>query len=415
MDLCNIDNYIVKNYYFLDFLHTPSSFPTTNKASTSFLGIIISLLYLLYTCYYIIGEINNYKTNYRITNSQVLQDTSGFINHNLTFGFKIEDTYYDSISMNFYDSRNNPVNANLIKKCDENLKEIKEIKDNKKYYTCLFDYPVSGSDITNHFLKIELNTSIRTNSSQKAILMAIIKEPTINHDSENPFIFKGNNGLTELKFIFDLNREISYRKYFRIIEYNSFSFFNSTIQHNEVALEEFEDSSMFKINEQSVDSCLGRLRLSLSSKKEIFVRKYPSWKQFLSDIGGHLSAVKNILSIVVLILVNPNDNLRIFNTIRNIKPYLREQSSNLIEDYWKKQNIDKQILGTTITNNINNIDKWYNLFSFCFCACCCNKKSMKKKYSLLAINNYIKDRLTIDNYIENIITDDSKDKKIQKN
>lgn len=39
---------------------------------------------------------------------------------------------------------------------------------------------------------------------------------------------------------------------------------------------------------------------------------------------------------------------------------------------------------------------------------------MKKKYSLLAINNYIKDRLTIDNYIENIITDDSKDKKIQK-
>ena len=406
--LNSLNNIItVEDLYLLDFLHHPSSFPNTKKASSSILGIIISLIYIFFSFYYIFREMINYRTRYTITSSQEILNANDFINHNLTFGFKVEDTYYKSTLFSIYDSSNKLVDINLMKKCDENLNEIKEIKDNENYYTCFFDYPLSGNNKTSHFIKLILDTYERHNF-KKISLIVKVKEPTINHNENNPLMYNENNGISELIFNFYINREISYRKYLKIIDYKSIDYKSSDI-YSGVILEEFEDSSMYINNDRCSPLTLGKLHIFLSNKKEVIERKYVLLTKFISEIGGYLNSMRVIFSLIVLILVNPNDNLRIYNSIQRNKPFLKNQSSVLIKDYSEKKN------GVEILENINKkitfIDKCSNFFYFYFFICI-KKKKIKGNF-LSAINSYVRDKLTINNYLADIIINDLKEKKIK--
>ena len=160
----------------------------------------------------------------------------------------------------------------MIKVCDENLKEIKSNEINENNYTCIIDYPLKGSNLSNHIIKVHLK--YRNNSNSKLLLnndriplYIKFKEPVIDHDNQNnPFLF--DDEIIEYTYFYSLNFYNSYRKYIKIIDYITESFIN--IYYNKAAyLEDYEDSSKSKINEDDTDDIIGSLRLCLSKKKDI--------------------------------------------------------------------------------------------------------------------------------------------------
>jgi len=121
----------------------------------------------------------------------------------------------------------------------------------------------------------------------------------------------------------------------------------------------------------------------------------------ISKVIGYFISIKGLFEFLTIILVNPMDKLRIFTSVIRKKPSLFNDSSNLIKDYYYKKNNE-----IPSDNNQIIIQKDFN---FCdkvglFCKCC--RKNKKK--ALIAVNDYIEDKLTISNTLENTIINDKK-------
>ena len=387
------------NLSFLDILHKPEHLPSVKKDSNSKCGITLSILFFLAYIGYEIFNICEYKNNFKLAYSQDFQETKLNINKKVTFGFRLADNLNDSIKLQFLNSTNHIIDDNLIKKCDQNLKEVTENVNSKNNYYCFIDYPIIGSGISNHIFEVDITYEGELkNINSKIILFMAFVEPRIKHNDDNPFDY---SELNHLGYIFDIKTLTTYRKYIKIIDYKTEGFFKSS-EENAAYLDEFEDINKNDIIDASYRKILGSFRFSLSKKKDIFERKYVWFlNYFINVICGNFVSLKALFEFITLILVNPNDNLRIYSSLNKKRPSLFNDTSKLIKDYWNKKN------NNNLYDNDDIIIK--KDFDCCdkiklFCKCC---RKDKKKY-LIAVNDFIEDKLTISDTLENTIINDIK-------
>ena len=102
-------------------------------------------------------------------------------------------------------------------------------------------------------------------------------------------------------------------------------------------------------------------------------------------------------------MINPNDNLRIFYSLQEKKPSLYEPTSRLINEFWHKNNPEDNN-NIVIPKKIKCKEKCINLFSYYFCCKSCKKAGLK------AIDDFINEKLIINDTLENLIIEEIKNK-----
>ena len=321
--------------YFLDFLHHPSSLPSVKKESYSKFGVTLTIFFLIIYIGLEIYKIINYSNDYTVAYSQDFQKTNAKVNKNVTFGFKLGQGNLDeSFRLEFFNSTNNKINDSLIKICDSNLKEIQGNTISKNNYICFINYPIIGSNITNHIFKVHIIYEGEKEIVKERIpLFVKFIEPTIKHDEDDPFDY---SELYEMVYFYDIDSIISYRKYIKIIDYKTKGFFCDS-EDNSAYLDDFEDVS--KMNTTNAEIILGSFRFSLSKKKDIFERRYVGVIEYiLNEVFGKFISLKGFFEFLTLIFVNPLDKLRIFISLNKRNPSLFNDTSDVIKDYWRKKN-----------------------------------------------------------------------------
>ena len=208
----------------MDFLHTPNPLPSLKKNTKSIFGAILFVLFIISSIVYSIYHSINLTKEYTINYTQDFQETVGKINKKITFGFKIRENI-TNIELDYYDSFNERINDDLIKICDSNLKEIKGDEENEDNFYCLIDYPIKGSDLTNHIVKIHLKYKDKKPEIKRIPLIVKFIEPTIQDGEDDPFDY---SQLIEMLYFFDIGSATSYRKFIKIINYKSNGIFTDS-------------------------------------------------------------------------------------------------------------------------------------------------------------------------------------------
>ena len=331
-------NCFIKYFGLFDFLHQRESFPLIKTSTQSFLGIILSILMILSLLGFLIYEIENYDNNYTLSFSQeFVENITNKIQ--ITFGFQIanECSPYE-IDYRVYDSLNRTINYTY---CNEKFEEISYddyVENNyNDIYRCFINYPIIITDQFNHFLKIHLINE-RFSEKGRVPFKLKFKEPIIDHDSKDPFVENEKQPL-DLLFFYDTELQSYYRKYLKIVDYNTQTFWSKSNKKNKYYLEDFEDSSRINAYNNSIyeGKFLGTFRLVLAKKKEVYTRKYLYFTDFISKIGGYLSILKPFFSALSLLFVNPIDNLRIFTFLKNNKPSIYKRSTLLLSEFYKNK------------------------------------------------------------------------------
>ena len=174
---------------FCDFLHVRESYPLTKISTKSSLGIILSILMILFWSGFLFFEISNYDKNYTLSFSQEFVGNIKEINEdkiNVTFGFQIENESSPyQIDYRIYDSSNRTVNYTY---CNEKFEEIPyDAKNYNNIYRCFINYTIVLTDKFNHFLKIHLINNGFSEIGRVPFKLRF-KDPIIDHNSQNPFV-----------------------------------------------------------------------------------------------------------------------------------------------------------------------------------------------------------------------------------
>ena len=381
----------------LDILHTPNVLPSIKKNSQSYFSRGLFIIFIIVCLIIIIYRAVDYTNDFKINYTQDFQKTVGKINKKVTFGFRIQDNNNNSIKLEYFDSFNEAINDNIIKRCDSNLKEIKGNETRDDDFYCFIDYQIRGSNITNHIIKVHLKSNDKKSLGKRIPLIVKFIEPTIKHDEENPFDY---SDLYEMKYFYDIGSATSYRKYIKVINYKSEGFFGTT-DYDSAYLEDYED--LAKINSDENDAMIGSFRFSLSKKKDIFERKYVAWYDFILGVISNIISIMGAFSFISLIMVNPNDNLRIFYNLKSKKPSLSAPTSDLINEFWHKKNPDVPTdTKLNIPEKIGWKDKFKYFFSYYFCCDSCKKEEFQ------AIDDFITEKMVINDTLENLILEEKK-------
>jgi hypothetical protein len=365
---------------YFDFIHKRTIFPINKKASASKFGAFITFsVGIFIIVFIIITEIKNYE------NHNTVSYTHGFVENiedsyqKVTLGIKLNEDWINYVKMEFFNSFNEKINDDLIKRCDENLNEIKENKKNTDNYICFINYPLAGSNITNHIIKIRLikNDNETSHPIGRIPFYIKFKDTLIDHERKNPFVIP--ESVHKYTYFYDLNFTTSIRKYIRIIDYKTELYFHCLDFWNKnVYLEDYEDSSKTESQIINNETIIGAFRFQLSKKTDIFIRKYPYITDILSKIGGLYSLLSLFLPIIDILFLKSNDNLRIYNSFMEKKPkYLRDESIDIIEKYYNDKKKEKEE-------------------DFCCCKCCYCKCCFKTSYwcalcNICYDNKYSKD------------------------
>ena len=316
-------------YQYFDLSLSRNDLPKSKPNTKSHFGTLISIGFGIYIIYYIISQILKIPKSYKISFHELFTD----YNDNrqiITFGFKIP---YDIIKYIIYDSNNITINDNKTKICDENLNILEDGELGINNYICFVNETFSVSNSTNHLIKIHF---IFTNESflkegNRYTLSIKFKEPIINHESYDPFIYPEN--IKELNYFFEACYITRYNKYIKLLKYetlNEFIFFDKRRMVESKFLEDIDDTSKLR-EDNKTNTFMGSFRLSISKKKEIFLRTYPD---IISKIGGHLSSVIFFIEFVYLISVRLIDNIRLYESVQN--DTYKEKLNNLIKNDDKK-------------------------------------------------------------------------------
>ena len=387
----------------MDFLHKPNPLPLLKKNVESVFGGILFGSFIIVSIIYIIYRSFNITKEFTINYTQDFQETVGKINKKITFGFKIRENINNTnnIELEYYDSSNERINDDLIKRCDSNLKEIKadDASDDNNFY-CFIDYPIKGSDLTNHIVKIHLKYKDQKPQIKRISLIVKFIEPTIKHEEDDPFDY---SQLIEMLYFYDIGSATSYRKFIKIINYKTNGIFTDS-DYDSAYLEDYEDISKI-ISLDNDDKMIGSFRFSLSKKKDIFERKYTNWWDFILDVLSKLISIMGIFSFCSLIMINPNDNLRIFYSLQKKKPSLYGPTSRLINEFWHQKNPTDNT-NIIIPEKIKCKEKCKYLFSYYLCCKSCKQKTK----DLEAIDDFINEKLIINNSLENLIIEEIKNK-----
>jgi hypothetical protein len=105
---------------FADFLHTPTSFPLTKKATKSYFGIFLSFIMIMILIILVSFDILSYKSNYKISYFQDFISIRNWSDKTITLGFNVSENWTKYIDYKLYDSEGKEVN---LTRCNEKLKE----------------------------------------------------------------------------------------------------------------------------------------------------------------------------------------------------------------------------------------------------------------------------------------------------
>ena len=382
---------------FLDFLHTPEPLPSVKKNTASCCGATLSIFFFIAYIVYEIIIFRNYDNDFKLTYSQDFQQTNIDTGRKITFGFKLVNSndFNDPFELHAFDSEGKKIDDNLIKKCDPFLREVKENSNLTDNYYCFIDYPINGSKIVNHIFEVRIiNRGEIQENINNLILSMRFKEPILKHNNDNPFDYSEIN---DLVYFLDIKSTTSYRKYIKLIDYKTYGFFSSE-EKKSAYLDDFEDIDKSDRNNGHI---FGSFKLSISKKKDVFERKYVGWLDYFVDkIIGKFVSVHAIFKLLALILVNPIDNLRIFTSLNKQKPSLFNDSKKVIDYYYcKKNRIPIENNNIITKKEFDCCDKVKLFFR------CCRKD---EKREIIAVNDFIEEKLTIANTLENSIIDNIK-------
>ena len=358
-------------YKYCDLSLSPNDLPNSKGYTKSHMGTFLTLGFVIYMLYFIFMTKCNISKTYKISFYETFLDDEDK-EPVITFGFKIQN---DIIRYELLDSNNQNITENITKICDENLNEIKNDSiDDSHFYTCFKKKKFFVSNSTNHLIKIHFffnnESSIEGDDNNRIKLSIKFKEPIINHELEDPFIYPEK--INELNYFYDIGYITRYNKYIKIINYKTKKE-NENESESEIIeskfLEDLDDTSKLKENDIK-NLFLGSFRLSLSKKKDIFIRTYPD---ILARIGGRLSTTFTITSIAYIILVRLIDNIRIFDSIK--------KESNKIEI--------SELINKEDEKNNNKVFHDYENEICCCCCCCCDKQKIENnEVDYLSDTNY---------------------------
>ena len=400
MSLINCCSYIDENIMpFADFLHTPTSFPLTKKATKSYFGIFLSFIMIIILIILVFLDNSSYKSNYKITYYQDFISIKNWTGRNITLGFNVSENWTKYIDYKLYDSEGAEVK---LKRCDEKLKESE-----KGVYHCIVNNSLKIDYDTAHVLKlyIYLKNNLSEYNNLRVPFSIAVKEPKIDHNNEeNPLDSFTESSIRKFRCFFNTSEITSYRRYLRYIKYTSIKKlidWDNSIDNvdNAIYIDDFEDSRKL-VKSEPVQ--INRIYRIIASKKiDIYERKYINVREFLSNIGGYISFLMTIFKILTLFLVNPNDNYRIFDYLKKKKSiHLDIDSKSIYDDSPIKKNIEEKDFNKVIMDNRFCGKFCYKLsyLLYRYFGCC-----YKRTQALSLVNNYIQENLTIENYLESQI------------
>ena len=291
MPLINCCRYIDQKIMpYADFLHSPTSFPITKKATKSYCGIFLSFIMIGILIGLSIREISTFNQYDTITYSQDFIKRREWKGKKITIGFNTSKEWDIKINFTLVDSKGENLN---LTRCDKNLKEI----ENGTYH-CLINYEIDVDYNSSHILKLSIN--LKDNYSNNEIsenripFILAMREPKINHNSfENPLDISSDLSVERYICFFDIREITSFRRNLKYIKYDTkrvyFHKYNNNRLVGGVYLDDFEDSRKLRISdsEREVNKLVGTYRIMVSKKIYIYERQYKTLLDLLSNIGGY--------------------------------------------------------------------------------------------------------------------------------
>ena len=322
----------------------------------------------------------------------------------ITIGFNVSKEWEDDVIFELLDSDDNVVE---LKHCDENLNLI----DSKNgTYFCIVNNTIGINYLTSHTLKLNIDLKEYHEEEDRIPFSIAIKEPDIDHDNYDIPLNINHSNVDKFRCFFNTKEVTEFRRNLRFVNYISEGGFNFNKKEvvEGIYLDDFEDSRSSK-SSKDVGKSLGSYRILVSKKKDVYIRKHIDILGFISKIGGYISSLMTTFGIISLILVNKNDNYRIFDYLikknsensENLEKI--EKEKDLIYDYYLGKT-DKNEIPIDLQNFKNKIDennkcqKFKNKCFFLF-NCCCKKRNL----AFSIVNDYINENLTIDNYLDSQI------------
>lgn len=386
---------------YADFLHTPTSFPITKKATKSYLGIFLSFLMIFILILLSVKEILSFKRKTALIYSQNFIKRNDWEKQEITFGFNVSEEWKNEVFFNLVDANNSTIE---LKRCNEDLKE----SPNGIYY-CILNSQLKIDYNSDYTLKIYLRLKKNLIEYEKNLNIPFtlsMREPIINPDNYNNIIdLTKDSSIQKYRSVFNTMEITSHRRYLKLIRYVTkditYILEDNIQEMNAIYLDDFQDSKELPISDafEGDGNLLGTYRLMVSKKIDIYERKY-DYLLLVSKIGGYIGTLNSIFSILCLIMVNPNDDYRIVDYLK--KNYSIHFDTDLKSIYDDSKNIKK--LNTSDFNDIimDNRSRKKFCYKFCYFFCRCFDRS-KRARSLSVISQYIQKNLTIENYLESQI------------
>ena len=345
----------------------------------TFIGLFI---YVYYDC----------KENPSVKFYQDFIKKSKWVGKKITLAFNVSDEYKNRVIFSLFDPNNEIIN---LSKCNEELVESEDF-----VYYCIVNYSITKNSFSSHALKLHLNlTEEIIDQEYKIPFSFTIREPNINHTNyENPLDLYDQESINKFKCFYYTKEITSYRRYIKIINYTTDGGYIHDDQNiDEIYLDDFEDSrKTMRTNQPNEKNFIGSYRILLSKKIDVYERKYDSFWNIISRVGGYSTPVFLIFGILIFIFVKPYDNIRIYKALKKEGNDLTETIYN---DYIKDNNEYNEDFNNidSFKNEIDNnncFNKIKNQIMFLFCYCCYYNKRTKHLY---LINKYIDDNVSLEN------------------
>ena len=249
----------------------------------------------------------------------------------VTLGFNVSDEWKNDVIFTLYDSQNEQINFTT---CNENLEE----SENFTYY-CIVNYSITSHLSSSHILKLHLNLIKKLDKEEKIPFSISIREPIVKHTKyKNPLDIYDKDSINRFISFFQTNEVTSYRRYLKFINYITYGgCIHDDKKDEAIYLDDYEDSRKTKTKEEK--NFLGSYRILLSKKIEIYEKKFNGKMNIISRVGGYYSFVFFCYSILIFIFVAPNDNIRIYESLKEKKDLtelIYNDYVNKNEEYIKK-------------------------------------------------------------------------------
>ena len=370
---------------YLDVFHPPLTFKTKKKSTCSCLGLLLFVIYILLIIGYIVYKIALIEKDYSFSYSQEFIRRKEWTDKKINIAFNISEEWKNEVILELFDSQNENETINYTQ-CNDNIEESK----NGSYY-CLINYSITTNNENDYILKFKLSLKNETKEKKTIHFSVAMKEPIIDHDNfEKPLNYDKNTSVNKFRSFYSTDEITDYGKYLKLIDYVSEGGFIDNTEIDAIYLDDYLDSRKTR-NDPQIGKILGYYRILVSKKKDLYKRTYIDKRQFFLDIIGFIGGSFSFLSLVGLIIISPNDSIRLYGSLK------KEEKDNIYNNYNENdKSIEQEEFNNRLASN-SCIQAFCDRFSFIFCFCC-NK--CRKTEHFYIIDDYYKKKLSIENQLE---------------